>query len=158
MGLLRMLDFSYRVNKHIPWGDKSRIIFSWAIFEHPFVTIISRNFPYQSAAEQTNQQKEKKNVFIWNTSLDSNLSQFSLLQKKAHRHRSTDYIRLPFTKTVDFMRHFEEDISSKPSFCVPSCSSLAFVKITIPIFPHKNPETKTQFRIQNVHKQDMGLV
>lgn len=49
---------NYRVKRYIPWGNEAWIIFSWAIFEHPFVTIISSNFPHQSAEDyQTNLRK-----------------------------------------------------------------------------------------------------
>lgn len=44
------------------------------------------------------------------------------------------------------MGHFEEDISTKPPLYVSTTGAFAFIKITKPIFPDKNPETKIQSR------------
>lgn len=69
------------------------------------------------------------------------------------------FVQLPFTKTVDLMRHFEEDISSKSCLQIPTSSSSAFAKVTISIFPNKNPETtKIQFGTRHFAKIGQGLV
>lgn len=62
----------------------------------------------------------------------------------------------PFTKIIDLMRHFEKDISTKPSFHMSTTVSFTFTEITETIFPNKNPEVKTKMPIPitiNITKQ-----
>lgn len=85
-------------------------------------------------------------------------TQFLCVIYKIPENKSEDYLFSPFSKIINFVRHFEEDISSKSPFYVSTSGTFTFIEITVAIFPNENPETKFHFKNSNKMKLEFGIM